>query len=146
MQEAIPYRIWRHAPPSTYQTAVRTPTRSGSIRVINGGLRVDLKRLVKENAVIVFARRGCCMYHVVKILLQSVGANHAVYEVEEKDEDDIRGELQKADDGCIRKDGHFQFPAVFISGRWFGGLDRIIATHITEELTPLLKQAGALWL
>jgi hypothetical protein len=28
----------------------------------------------------------------------------------------------------------------------FGGLERVMATHITGELVPILKDAGALWL
>jgi glutaredoxin-related protein len=35
---------------------------------------------------------------------------------------------------------------VFIGGNLFGGLDRIMATHISGELVPILKQARALWL
>ncbi|KAL3821444.1 hypothetical protein ACJIZ3_007349 [Penstemon smallii] len=90
--------------------------------------------MVEENAVIVFARKGCCLSHVVKCLLRGLGVNPTVYEVEEKDLNGVVLELEE------------KFPAVFIGGQWFGGLDRIMAAHITGELTPLLKQAGALWL
>lgn len=98
----------------------------------------NVKRMVKENAVIIFARKGCCMTHVVKRLLQSLGVNPTLFEVEQGCEDDV---VRVAGGG-----GGTEFPLVFIGGRWFGGLDRIMATHITGELTPLLKQAGALWL
>ncbi|KAK4486964.1 hypothetical protein RD792_006279 [Penstemon davidsonii] len=101
----------------------------------------DLKSMVEENAVIVFSKQGCCMSHVVKRLLHGLGANTPVYEVEEKDLNDVVHELEKMDEG-----DHVQFPVVFIGGRWFGGLDRVMAAHITGELTPLLKKAGALWL
>ncbi|RWW45913.1 hypothetical protein BHE74_00048205 [Ensete ventricosum] len=37
-------------------------------------------------------------------------------------------------------------PVVFIGGRLLGGLDRLVAVHITGELVPILKEAGALWL
>ncbi|XP_022849985.1 glutaredoxin-C9-like [Olea europaea var. sylvestris] len=105
----------------------------------------DLKNMVKDNAVIVFGKKGCCMSHVIKRLLQALGVNPAVYEVDEVDENEVVIELEgiRAGDG---KQCSMQFPAVFIGGRWFGGLERIIASHITGELTPLLKQAGALWL
>ncbi|KAH6833881.1 Thioredoxin superfamily protein [Perilla frutescens var. hirtella] len=99
------------------------------------------KSLVEENAVVVFAQRGCCMSYVVRRLLYAAGANPAVYEVEERDVDGLAGEL--ATTGAAPR---IQFPVVFIGGRWFGGPERVIATHITEELSPLLKQAGALWL
>ncbi|KAI3465786.1 hypothetical protein Pfo_022449 [Paulownia fortunei] len=146
MQEAIPYRTH---PPTTLkdQNNVRTIRERESIGiVINKGQKGDLKKLVQENAVIVFARRGCCMSHVVKRLLQGLGANPAVYEVEEGCEDNIVHELRAADTCGGGKEGVMQFPVVFIGGRWFGGLDQVMATHITGELTPLLKQAGALWL
>lgn len=97
--------------------------------------------MVSENAIIVFARRGCCMSHVVKHLLLGLGVNPAVHEVEEKDEVGVVKELES-----ISNEEKVQFPAVFIGGNLFGGLDRIMATHISGELVPILKQAGALWL
>lgn len=97
--------------------------------------------MVSENAVIVIGKRGCCMSHVVKRLLQSLGVNPAIHEVEEeKDEVCVAKELESIIEGNV------QFPMVFIGGKLFGGLDRLMATHISGELVPLLKQAGALWL
>lgn len=97
--------------------------------------------MVSENAVIVIGKRGCCMTHVVKRLLQSLGVNPAIHEVEEeKDEVSVARELESIIEGNV------QFPMVFIGGKLFGGLDRLMATHISGELVPLLKQAGALWL
>uniref|UniRef100_A0A0D3ES93 Uncharacterized protein n=1 Tax=Oryza barthii TaxID=65489 RepID=A0A0D3ES93_9ORYZ len=37
-------------------------------------------------------------------------------------------------------------PAVFVGGKLLGGLDRLMAVHISGELVPILKKAGALWL
>ncbi|XBH78156.1 hypothetical protein VPH35_104496 [Triticum aestivum] len=37
-------------------------------------------------------------------------------------------------------------PAVFVGGRILGGLDWLMAVHISGELVPILKDAGALWL
>lgn len=46
-----------------------------------------------------------------------------------------------------RRDGRIvALPVVFIGGELFGGLDRIMATHISGELCPILKKVGALWL
>lgn len=105
-----------------------------------------MKSIVDENAVIVFGRRGCCMSHVVRRLLLGLGVNPAVYDVDEADEGSVIAELEKVGPtggggGC-----GMSFPTVFIGGRWFGGLDRVMATHITGELTPILRKAGALWL
>lgn len=84
------------------------------------------------------------MSHVVKRLLLGLGVNPAVYEVEDDHEAGVVRELEAIADG--RKQGNLQFPAVFIGGKLFGGLDRLMATHISGELVPILKQAGALWL
>ncbi|KAL2483360.1 Glutaredoxin-C9 [Forsythia ovata] len=152
MQEAIPYRNWLlQENPQTLMNpnnVKRMKQNSSLLYDIKGQTETgDFKNMVKDNAVIVFGKRGCCMSHVVKRLLQALGVNPAVYEVDEEDESDVVVELKAigAGDGG-GKEGLMQFPAVFIGGRWFGGLDRIMATHITGELTPLLKQAGALWL
>ncbi|CAI0385365.1 unnamed protein product [Linum tenue] len=75
------------------------------------------------------------MTHVLKRLLLCVGVNPPVFEVDDNEEDEAR-----------RAGEEVQLPAVFIGGKLFGGLDRVMATHITGELVPILKQAGALWL
>jgi glutaredoxin 3 len=81
------------------------------------------------------------MSHVVNRLLLGLGVNPAVYEVDEKDDASVVRELES-----IAGNGKVQFPAVFIGGSLFGGLDRLMATHISGDLVPVLKQAGALWL
>ena len=87
------------------------------------------------------------MSHVVKRLLLGLGVNPAVYEVEEKDEEGVARELESIVVGNDGKQGNkVPFPAVFIGGKLFGGLDRLMATHISGELVPMLKEAGALWL
>jgi glutaredoxin-related protein len=70
----------------------------------------------------------------VKRLLQGLGVNPAVHEV--------AGEVELA--GIV--DGDVALPAVFVGGRLLGGLDRLMAVHISGELVPILKEAGALWL
>ncbi|CAI0385364.1 unnamed protein product [Linum tenue] len=76
------------------------------------------------------------MTHVLKRLLLCVGVNPPVFEVDDNEEDEARRVLKELQ----------TLPAVFIGGKLFGGLDRVMATHITGELVPILKQAGALWL
>ena len=102
--------------------------------------------MVSENAVIVFARRGCCMSHVMKRLLLGLSVNPAVYEVDEEDEVGVVRQLEAIGANYDGKQEKVQFPAVFIGGKLFGGLDRLMATHISGELVPILKEAGALWL
>ncbi|XP_059659788.1 glutaredoxin-C9-like [Cornus florida] len=147
MQEAIPYKTWQ--PISTQTPINRSPPKTETVNGgVDKGTKEYVKKLVEENAVIVFGKRGCCMSHVVKRLLQGLGVNPAVFDVDEDDEAAVVEELQVviSSAGVDGKDGGLQFPAVFIGGRLFGGLERIMATHITGELIPILKEAGALWL
>ncbi|KAJ1423267.1 Thioredoxin-like superfamily [Sesbania bispinosa] len=37
-------------------------------------------------------------------------------------------------------------PAVFIGGKFIGGVDSLITYHLDNKLVPHLKEAGALWL
>jgi glutaredoxin-like protein len=97
----------------------------------------EVRRAVAECPVLVVGRRGCCLSHVVKRLLQGLGVNPAVYEVA-----DAEAELA----GVVDGGGDVALPAVFVGGRLLGGLDRLMAVHISGDLVPILKDAGALWL
>ncbi|KAL6991122.1 hypothetical protein U1Q18_009241 [Sarracenia purpurea var. burkii] len=116
--------------------------------------RTSVGKLVAENAVVVLGRRGCCMCHVVERLLVALGVNPLVVEVSEGEEAAVVDELSGIlgdDRGCGNKrggggEGRLQLPAVFVRGKLFGGLERVMAAHISGELVPLLKEAGALWL
>ncbi|XP_043698856.1 glutaredoxin-C9-like [Telopea speciosissima] len=153
MQQAIPYRTWQPVPP------VGSPVRRGGVSssaVTNedisssssrSGVGKDVKGLVSENAVIVFGKKGCCMCHVVKRLFVGLGVNPTVYEVDEEDEARVIDELVSITiTNQQERTQLFQFPAVFIGGNLFGGLDRLMNAHISGELIPILKKAGALWL
>ncbi|XP_022944202.1 glutaredoxin-C9-like [Cucurbita moschata] len=145
MHQAIPYRSWQSIDTKQGTLSMRSTWGGGSASATaeGGGSRSDVIASVAENAAIVFARRGCCMSHVVKRLLLGLGANPAVYEVEEEQESGVLKELEAF---AKSPNAEIQLPAVFIGGTLFGGLDRVMATHISGELVPILKQAGALWL
>ncbi|XP_060198579.1 glutaredoxin-C9-like [Lycium barbarum] len=90
-----------------------------------------------------------CMSRVVKCLLQCLGVNPVIYDIEEKDENMVVAELDyigKTADGDRKDCRRLQFPVVFIGGELFGGLDRIMAAHISGEFNPVLKQSVTLWL
>ncbi|KAL3617078.1 hypothetical protein CASFOL_039472 [Castilleja foliolosa] len=104
----------------------------------------SVRVLVEENAVMVFGRKGCCMCHVVKLLLQCHGVNPTILDVDEQNEADVTRQ-------CLAFVGKeapaaVNFPAVFVGGELFGGLDEIMGAHITGKLVPRLRAAGALWL
>ncbi|XP_022978780.1 glutaredoxin-C9-like [Cucurbita maxima] len=137
MHQAIPYRTWVPAAASSR----KAPEASAD------GAAASVEKLVSKNAVVVLARHGCCMSHVLKLLLLGHGANPAVFAVGEEDEVNIAGEIGKfvtgAGDG---NEGRVQLPVVFVGGKMFGGLEKVMAAHIAGELVPALKDAGALWL
>ncbi|KAK8627252.1 hypothetical protein V6N13_134870 [Hibiscus sabdariffa] len=142
MQQAIPYKSWPLPCTKSNTTTSSHDAPSGRGR---GGTE-DVINIVSENAVIVLARKGCCMSHVVRLLLQALGVNPAVHEIDEGDEAGVLNELETICKGGGNDRKMVQLPAVFIGGRLYGGLDKVMATHISGELIPVLKDAGALWL
>nr|XP_009631625.1 uncharacterized protein LOC104121354 [Nicotiana tomentosiformis] len=124
-------------------------TYSGGKRNQDKNFRIstNVTKLVSENAIIVIATRGCCMCYVVKNLLLGLGVNPTIFEVNSEDEEAVMKELSRIVGGDEQNDGgRWQFPVVFVGGRLFGGIERVMSTHISGELVPILKEAGALWL
>ncbi|MBA0711767.1 hypothetical protein Goshw_006247 [Gossypium schwendimanii] len=140
MQQAIPYKSWPLPCVDATSHRARSTTTLG-----HNGRGKDVLNIVSENAVIVLARKGCCMSHVVRRLLLTLGVNPAVHEIDEEDEAGVLNELGTICKGT-ENNKMVQLPAVFIGGRLFGGLDKVMATHISGDLIPVLKDAGALWL
>lgn len=105
--------------------------------------RNGMRKVVSENAVVIFAKKGCCMCHVAKLLLHGHGVNPAVVNVDEQNEARLGADLAEmiGEDGSSR-----QFPVVFVGGELMGGLEEIMGAHISGELVPKLRQARALWL
>ncbi|CAN6345860.1 unnamed protein product [Urochloa humidicola] len=150
MYQAIPYsasRPWpprqRPAPMAAAEAAAVVDAVAAEERLLAGqqpaaaAAREEVRRAVAESPVLVVGRRGCCLSHVVKRLLQGLGVNPAVHEV--AGEAELAGIIE---DGA----GDVALPAVFVGARLLGGLDRLMAVHISGELVPILKEAGALWL
>ncbi|XP_058201214.1 glutaredoxin-C9-like [Rhododendron vialii] len=149
MQYSIPYTSKRAIPLSTSNSSNSDGSKPPpSVNTNQDSIQTgaSVSKLVSENSVIVFGRRGCCMCHVVKRLLLGLGANPPVVEVDEDQEAAVIGDLSAISGGGGNGGEGMQFPAVFVGGKWFGGLERVMATHISGELVPMLKQAGALWL
>ncbi|XP_042392090.1 monothiol glutaredoxin-S3-like [Zingiber officinale] len=166
MQEAIPYLSARpRFPPPGIEAADERPlsapgglstspadSSSSSSASLSGGDGEGaggMRRLVAENPAVVLARRGCCMGHVARRLLLGLGVNPAVCEVGEEAAAEAAALAEGAAEievagGDLRRP--LILPVVFVGGKLLGGLDRLLAVHITGELVPILKQAGALWL
>ncbi|CAO2813118.1 unnamed protein product [Amaranthus hypochondriacus] len=156
MYQALPYKAWetKSIQKSSPLIVNQNLTMSSSSNLTVGKNRNDknnIKNLIDENVVIIFGKCGCCMNHVVRRLLIGLGVNPALHEVDELDQEFVVDQLERVGPFLNDAEGphperRINFPTLFIGGRWYGDLDRVIASHITGELTPILKDAGALWL
>ncbi|KAM0071585.1 putative thioredoxin-disulfide reductase [Helianthus debilis subsp. tardiflorus] len=100
--------------------------------------------LANGNAVVVFSVSGCCMGHVAKQLLVGLGVGPTVVELDREAAGmEIHALLYRLATG---KEQQQPIPAIFIGGKFLGGIETLIACHINGTLVPLLKDAGALWL
>ncbi|KAI3455979.1 hypothetical protein Pfo_012642 [Paulownia fortunei] len=101
--------------------------------------------LVSGNAVVVFTISGCCMCHVVKQLLFGLGVGPTIVELDrDASGSDILALLFRLSGGRGKRQQ--VVPAVFVGGKFLGGIETVMACHINGTLVPLLKDAGALWL
>ncbi|KAM5587617.1 glutaredoxin-C9-like [Rosa sericea] len=103
-----------------------------------------VRQLGSCNAVVVFSARGCPMCTVAERLLFSLGVGPTIVELDRHVEGpDIREVLRELADGQGQQQ---PVPAVFIGGKFLGGVEALMACHINGNLVPLLKHSGALWL
>ncbi|KAK1408647.1 hypothetical protein QVD17_40609 [Tagetes erecta] len=111
-----------------------TPTTTSPLSIdISESTQMRIKRLITENPVIIFSRSACCMCHVMKRLLSSLGVHPTVIELEE---DEI---------GALEVDGGGEVaPAVFIGGQRVGGLESLVGLHLSGDLVPKLVEVGVL--
>ncbi|KAE8659616.1 Glutaredoxin-C9 [Hibiscus syriacus] len=99
-------------------------------------------KLASTNAVVLFSMSGCCMCTVAKRLLFGLGVGPTIIELDHHGAGpDIQAVLFQ-----LVADGRQPVPAVFVGGKFLGGIETLMACHINGTLVPLLKEAGALWL
>ncbi|KAL2931697.1 Glutaredoxin-C9 [Bienertia sinuspersici] len=151
MQEALPYKRWDTLPPIPLAGATQRGDGDGDgdEESDNNNTLSMMEGLVKENPVIVFGKRGCCMCHVVRKLLLGLGVNPPVFQIDSHlNESFLLNSFTNNNNDSENNNNvsNLQFPVVFVGGELFGGLEKVMATHLSGELVPILKQAGALWL
>ncbi|XP_077218634.1 glutaredoxin-C1-like [Tasmannia lanceolata] len=98
-------------------------------------------RLASQKAVVIFSISSCCMCHAIKRLFCELGVNPAVYEL---DEDSKGREMEKALNSLLGRSP--PVPVVFIGNKLIGSTDKVMSLHLSGDLIPLLKKAGAIWL
>lgn len=73
-------------------------------------------------------------------LIRSFGANPTVHELDEM------ANGQQIESALLHMGCQPSVPAVFIGQRFIGGSKKIMSLHVRNELVPLLKNAGAIWI
>ncbi|KAL7129644.1 hypothetical protein ABFS83_13G082100 [Erythranthe nasuta] len=126
--------------------AVRVDGGGGETPAMNMQAAYDkVSLLVSGNAVVVFTISGCCMCHVVKQLLFGLGVGPTIVELDRcASGSEIHALLVRLSGGGGKRQQ--VVPAVFVGGKFLGGIETVMACHINGTLVPLLKDAGALWL
>ncbi|WOL09079.1 glutaredoxin-C7-like [Canna indica] len=85
------------------------------------------ERVIQESPVVVVSRRGCYMGYVMRRLLAAISAHPTVIMLEEGEAAPMATTL----------------PALFVSGADIGGIEGLIALHLSGRLLTLLQEAGA---
>ncbi|KAK8980188.1 hypothetical protein V6N11_061402 [Hibiscus sabdariffa] len=130
-------------PSSSNNTPMSTTT-----AISGGGFSIDedestearIRRLISENPVIIFSRSSCCMCHVMKKLLATIGVHPTVIELDDHEIASLP--TAPAHDSLSTWN---PAPAVFIGGTRVGGLESLVALHLSGHLVPKLVEVGALW-
>ncbi|XP_047316615.1 monothiol glutaredoxin-S11-like [Impatiens glandulifera] len=95
-----------------------------------------VKRLVSENRILIFSKSSCCLSYVVHVLLQDLGANPFVCEIDKEPE---CREMEKA---LVKLGCSSCVPAVFIGGKLMGSTNEIMSLHLSGSLMPLLNPSS----
>ncbi|XP_004488305.3 monothiol glutaredoxin-S10-like [Cicer arietinum] len=99
--------------------------------------------LASSNPVVIFSMNDCYMSTVAKGLLISLGVGPTLVKLDEQaDRSAIWTVLCEFAAGTDQP----AIPAVFVGGKFLGGVQTLMTNHIHGTLVPLLKEAGALWL
>ncbi|KAK8286477.1 hypothetical protein V6Z11_D08G294400 [Gossypium hirsutum] len=106
-----------------------------------------IQRLISEHPVIIFSRSSCCMCHVMKKLLVTIGVHPTVIELHDREMASLPPPPPPSSSpthGGIHSMNH-PSPAVFIGGTCIGGLESLVALHLSGHLVSKLVEVGALW-
>ncbi|XP_044471401.1 glutaredoxin-C6-like [Mangifera indica] len=126
--------------PSSSSTMTGAPTNLS----IDGeeSTETKIQRLISEHPVIIFSRSSCCMCHVMRKLLATIGVHPTVIELEDHEISALPPTASNDSHDSPRNPAP---PAVFIGGTYVGGLDSLFALHLSGHLVPKLVEVGALW-
>ncbi|KAI3454149.1 hypothetical protein Pfo_010812 [Paulownia fortunei] len=123
-----------------------TPTTTSPLAIdVAESTEMRIQRLVSENPVIIFSRSSCCMCHVMKRLLSTIGVHPTVIELEEDEITALKPSNSNEDSAAAAVfGGESVSPALYIGGACVGGLESMVALHLSNNLVPKLVEVGAL--
>ncbi|GMN36015.1 hypothetical protein TIFTF001_005704 [Ficus carica] len=104
-----------------------------------------IQRLISEHPVIIFSRNSCCMCHVMKKLLATIGVHPTVIELDDHEIPFLPVSNDNSNDSAAdHPRASAAPPFVFIGGSCVGGLEALVALHLSGHLIPKLVEVGAL--
>ncbi|XP_050203598.1 monothiol glutaredoxin-S6-like [Mercurialis annua] len=94
--------------------------------------------MVAERPLVIFSRSTCDMSHSIKTLIHGFGANPTIYELDQLPNGQ---QIERA----LQQLGFQNLPVVFIGGECVGGDRQVMSLLLKNQLGPMLKKAGAIW-
>ncbi|KAJ6329169.1 hypothetical protein OIU77_010780 [Salix suchowensis] len=96
--------------------------------------------MIQEKPVVIFSKSSCCMSHSIESLMRGFGANPTIYQLDQiPNGQQIEREL-------VVMGFRQSVPAVFIGQQLIGNERQVMSLLVQNQLVPLLKQAGAIWI
>ena len=100
-----------------------------------------VKAKIAEYKVVVFSKTYSPYSTMAKKALDSTNVEYHVVEIENMNNDPPCDDVQNA---CHQLTGQTDVPYVFVGGKFIGGGTETKALQESENLVPLLQEAGAL--
>ncbi|KAI3468119.1 hypothetical protein Pfo_024782 [Paulownia fortunei] len=117
-----------------------TPTTISPLAIdVTESTEMRIQRLISENPVIIFSRSSCCMCHVMKRLLSTIGVHPTVIELEEDEIAALSPRDNNNEDSSPVPSGASAAPALYIGGACVGGLESLVALHLSNNLKHSIK-------
>ncbi|KAK1430844.1 hypothetical protein QVD17_13889 [Tagetes erecta] len=107
---------------------------------VSESTHTTIQRLISENPVLIFTRPSCYMCDVTKRLFYSIGVYPTVIELDDGEIEDLVLFHRQSDIVLDSEDD--VAPAVFIGGFCVGGLENVVALHLSGHLVARLVEIG----
>lgn len=107
---------------------------------VSESTHTTIQRLITENPVVIFTRPNCYMCDVTKRLFYSIGVYPTVIELDDGEIEDLA--VFHRQGNSVLESEDVVAPAVFIGGFCVGGLENVVALHLSGHLVAKLVEIG----